>query len=209
MVKPRLLFVSQATEAGTVYTRSELAGLREVCDEFGLLLYIDGARLANALVSEGCDLSLESLAGFADAFYIGGTKNGLLFGEALVIVNPSLKEDFRFLMKQRGALLAKGFLLGLQFQALLGDGLWLELARYANGMAKRLKKGLRKKGVTLFAENKTNQVFLYAPPDMMPILEERVLFEQWGPETPDGVPIRFVTSWATTIQEINSALELF
>ena len=209
MVKPKLLFVSQATELGTVYTHTDMAALRKVCDEYGLYLYVDGARIANALASASCDLSLEDLAGFADAFYIGGTKNGLLFGEALVIVNPLLKEDFRFLMKQRGGLLAKGFLLGIQFRALLSDGLYLDLARHANEMAARLREGLCSAGVSFFSDNDTNQVFLYAPPDMMPLLEERVLFEQWGPEEPDGVPIRFVTSWATTLQEVNSVLELF
>ena len=209
MVKPKLLFISQATELGTAYSLSELTALRQVSDEHGLFLYVDGARLANTLASEACDLTLEALAGLADAFYIGGTKNGLLFGEALVITNPLLKEDFRFLMKQRGALLAKGFLLGIQFRALLEDGLWLELARHANDMAARLKEGLRAAGVSIFVENDTNQVFLYARPDLTPLLEERILFERWGPEEKDGVPIRFVTSWATTEDEITSAVELF
>jgi len=209
MVKPKLLFISQATELGTVYSREELASLRTVCDEFGLYLYVDGARIANTLVSASCDLELEDLCGFADAFYIGGTKNGLLFGEALVIVNPLLKEDFRYLMKQRGGLLAKGFLLGIQFRALLGDGLYLENARHANGMADRLRKGLMAAGVSLFAENDTNQVFLYVRPDLMPLLEERVLFEIWGPEEDKGVPIRFVTSWATTEEEVDRVLDCF
>ena len=209
MVKPKLLFISQATELGTVYSRAELSALRETCDEFGLFLYIDGARLANTLVSESSGLTLEALAGLADAFYIGGTKNGLLFGEALVIVNPRLKEDFRYHMKQRGALLAKGFLLGLQFRAYFKDGLWLELARHANGMAEKLREGLFAAGVSLFVENNTNQVFLYAPPDKIPILEERVLFERWGPEEEEGVPIRFVTSWATNEEEIATVLKLF
>ena len=209
MVKPKLLFVSQATELGTVYSREELADLRTVCDEYGLYLYVDGARLANTLVSKTCDLELEDYCGFADAFYIGGTKNGLLFGEALVIVNPDLKAEFRYLMKQRGGLLAKGFLLGIQFRALLKDGLWLETARHANGMADMLRKGLLAAGVSLFAENDTNQVFLYAKPEQMPMLEENILFEIWGPEEKDGVPIRFVTSWATTEEEVASVLNLF
>jgi len=209
MVKPRLLFISQATELGTAYSRADLAALREVCDESGLLLYVDGARLANTLVSEACDLTLEILAGLADAFYIGGTKNGLLFGEALVIVNPSLKEDFRYLMKQRGALLAKGFLLGLQFRAYFEDGLWLELARCANAMAARLKEGLGTAGISFFSENDTNQVFICTPPALMPALEDSVLFEQWGPEEEAGVPVRFVTSWATTEAEVDAVLELF
>ena len=209
MVKPKLLFISQATELGTIYSRAELAELRTVCDEYGLYLYVDGARLSNTLVSPSCDLELEDFCGFADAFYIGGTKNGLLLGEALVIVNPVLQEDFRFLMKQRGGLLAKGFLLGLQFRALLEDGLYLELARHANEMAGQLRKGLLDAGVKLFIDNDTNQVFLYARPDLMPLLEERILFEQWAPEEKDGVPIRFVTSWATTEEEVESLLKFF
>ena len=209
MVKPKLLFISQATERGTVYSRAEMAGLREFCDESGLYLYVDGARLANTLVAESCDLSLEELACFADAFYIGGTKNGLLLGEALVIVNPALQEDFRYLMKQRAAILAKGFLLGLQFRAYFEDGLWLELARHANGMATRLREGLRAAGISLFVDNDTNQVFLFAPKDKMPLLEKSVLFEQWAPEEAAGVPIRFVTSWATTEAEVDAVLELF
>jgi len=209
MVKPKLLFISQATELGTVYSRAELAELRTVCDEYGLYFYIDGARLSNALVSPSGDMELEDLCGFADAFYIGGTKNGLLFGEALVIVNPLLKEDFRFLMKQRGGLLAKGFLLGIQFRALLEDGLYLETARHANGMAARLREGLRSAGVLLFVDNDTNQVFLYARPDLLPLLKDRILFERWGPEEEAGVPVRFVTSWATTEEEVDSVLELF
>ena len=209
MVKPKLLFISQATELGTVYSHADLAALRKVCDEYGLFLYVDGARLANALVSPSCDYTLEDLTGYADAFYIGGTKNGLLFGEALVILNPLLKEEFRYLIKQRGGLLAKGFLLGLQFRALFEDGLWLELARHANDMAERLRQGLIAAGVTLLIENDINQVFLYARPDMMPHLEKHVLFEQWGREEAAGIPIRFVTSWATTEEEVETVLKLF
>jgi len=209
MVKPKLLFISQATELGTVYTRAELASLREVCDEYGLYLYIDGARLANALLSSYCDFSLEYIAEVADAFYIGGTKNGLLFGEALVIVNPSLRSDFRYMMKQRGGLLAKGFLLGIQFRVLLEDGLYIEQARHANDMANKLREGLLAAGISFFVHNDTNQVFLLAPTEKMPLLEERVSFERWGPEENGFVPIRFVTSWATTAEEIESVLELF
>ena len=209
MVKPKLLFISQATELGTIYTRGELLALREVCDKYGLYLYADGARLSNALVSNSGDLTLPEFAGLTDAFYLGGTKNGLLFGEALVITNPLLKEDFRFHMKQRGGLLAKGFLLGIQFRAYLEDGLFLELARHANAMAARLKEGLLSAGVSLFSENETNQVFLLVDEDRLRFLEERVLFERWGPATDGGAPIRFVTSWATTEEEIDAVLSLF
>ena len=209
MVKPKLLFISQATELGTIYMKDDLVLLRDLCDKYGLYLYIDGARLSNALASDACDLTLEDLGGLADAFYIGGTKNGLLFGEALVIVKDQLKEDFRFLMKQRGALLAKGFLFGIQFRALLEDGLYLELARHANDMAAQLKEGLRSLGVSMFIENDTNQVFVYVRSEMMPVIEEKAMFECWGPEEKEGVPVRFVTSWATTKSEIDSILDCF
>jgi len=209
MVKPKLLFISQATEQGTIYMKDDLVSLRDLCDEYGLYLYIDGARLSNALAADACDFTLEDLTCCADAFYIGGTKNGLLFGEALVIVKEKLKEDFRHLMKQRGALLAKGFLLGVQFRALLEDGLYLELARHANAMAAQLKKGLLSKGASMYIENDTNQVFVYVRPDRMPLLEEKALFECWGPEEKEGVPVRFVTSWATTEDELDAVLDCF
>ena len=209
MVKPKLLFISQASELGTVYTRAEMAALHEVCDEHGLYLYIDGARIANALASSSCDFTFEYIAEVSDAFYIGGTKNGMLFGEALVIVNPLLKADFRYLMKQRGGLIAKGFLLGIQFRTLLEDGLYLELARHANSMAERLREGLRAAGISLFVNNDANQVFLFAPAALLSRLENRVLFEHWGPVDEAGTPIRFVTSWATTAAEVEEVLKLF
>jgi len=209
MVKPKLLFVSQATELGTFYTRAEMAALREVCDAYGLYLYVDGARLANALAAGACDLGLETLAGFADAFYIGGTKNGLLFGEALVIANPLLGADFRYNMKMRGGLLAKGFLLGIQFRALLEDGLYLELAARANKMAALLTEGLLAAGVPLLTDTCTNQVFALARPDELSRLEERVLFERWGPCEGERAPVRFVTSWQSSADEIGRVLDCF
>ncbi len=209
MVKPKMLFISQATELGTVYTRAELHALRDVCDEYGLYLYIDGARLGCALTSESCDLTLQELASLADAFYIGGTKNGLLFGEALVIRNPALREDFRFLMKQRGGLLAKGFLLGIQFRALLEDGLYFELARQANEMAARLDAALRTHGIPMLTATVSNQVFPMVNKDQLRVIEEHFLFERWGGEAEQGTPIRFVTTWQTTDAEIQAISELF
>ena len=207
MVKPKLLLVSQTTELGTVYTSSELSALREVCDEYGLYLYIDGARLGCAMESCACDMTLEDIAALADAFYIGGTKNGLLFGEALVICNPLLAADFRFIMKQHGGLLAKGFLAGIQFRAIFEDGLYFSLARRSNGMAARLSQGLREAGVGLMSETVSNQVFLYVGESALRRLNERVLFEVWSPAEEKGTPIRFVTSWQTTEEEIEAVLK--
>ena len=209
MVKPKLLYISQTTELGTVYTKAELKLLRNICDEFGMYLYIDGARLGYAVSSKNSDLSIKEIASMADAFYIGGTKNGLLFGEALVICNPSLAADFRHIVKQRGALMSKGFLLGMQFQAILLGGLYFELAAQANDAAARLTEGLRNKGIPLLIETESNQVFPVVQKKTLSRLEEQVVFEVWARSTEAGTPIRFVTSWQTTDEDIESALKLF
>ena len=206
MVKPGLLFISQTTELGTVYTFAELIALREVCDRYGILLYIDGARLGYALTSEACDYTISDLSGIADAFYIGGTKNGLLCGEALVICNRDLAPEFRYLMKQRGGLLAKGFLLGLQFRAILNDGLYFELARHANKMAALLGAGLAQAGVPMLADTVSNQVFPCVSDASLSCLKEKALFETWARKGVNGTPIRFVTTWQTTEEEVCAVL---
>ena len=208
MVKPKMIMISQASELGTVYTLRELRALRDICDKYRLYLYVDGARLGYALTSAAGDVGLGELASIADAFYLGGTKNGLLFGEALVICNPELRADFRYHIKQHGALLAKGFLLGIQFRAILEDGLYFDLARRANAMAFRLAAGLKEADVPLLAEAETNQVFARVDYGPLYRLEEHVLFERWGRESEDGTAIRFVTSWQTTEAEIDAVLDL-
>lgn len=150
MVLPRMVYISNATELGTIYTEAELTALRAACDELGLYLYLDGARLGAALTALGNDLSPEDLPRLCDAFYIGGTKNGLLFGECLVIVNDDLKPCFRYALKQGGGMLAKGRLLGVQFQAMLEDDLWLTMARHANELAQKLSAGIEKAGYSLY-----------------------------------------------------------
>ena len=149
LVVPRVVFVSHSTETGTLYRKAELEALSHTCGELGLHLYLDGARMGCALASDASDLALPELAALVDMFYLGGTKNGALLGEAIVIVNPALQEKFRYHLKQRGALLAKGRLLGAQFVALLEDGLYFDLARHANAMAARLADGLRGGAVVL------------------------------------------------------------
>ena len=208
MVKPKLLYISQTTELGTVYSLNELAELRKLCNKYGLYLYIDGARLGCALASSVCDFTLCDIASLADAFYIGGTKNGLLFGEALVICNPSLAPDFRYMMKQRGSLLSKGFLLGLQFQAILENNLYFELARKSNDMAASLTRKLQDASIPLLLNTVTNQVFPCVSEETLERLEERVLFERWPAYSEQGIPIRFVTTWQTTEAEIDAVLEL-
>jgi Threonine aldolase len=208
MVKPKLLYISQTTELGTVYSLSELTELRQLCDKYGLYLYIDGARLGCALSSSVCDFTLKDIASLADAFYIGGTKNGLLFGEALVICNPSLAPDFRYLMKQRGGLLSKGFLLGIQFQAIFKNDLYFELAKKANTMAASLSQKLSGAGIPMLLDTITNQVFPCVSEETLGRLEEHVLFERWPAYSEQGIPIRFVTTWQTTEEEIEAVLKL-
>jgi threonine aldolase len=207
MAKPKLVFISQASELGTVYRKSELVELRNACDEFDLLLYIDGARLGYALTSEHCDLDLPDIARFADAFYIGGTKNGLLFGEALVIVNPTLKKDFRYSMKQRGGLLAKGFLLGIQFEALFENNLYFELAAHANEMAARLTNEIGALGYDFLIETQTNQVFPIVSKAVAEQLETQFSFEKWRQIGENELAIRFITTWSTDSDDIASLLD--
>ncbi|MDR0424771.1 MAG: aminotransferase class I/II-fold pyridoxal phosphate-dependent enzyme [Clostridiales Family XIII bacterium] len=206
MVKPRLVFISQPTECGTMYSLAELRSLRGVCDELGLLLYIDGARLAVALTAEANDASLPDIAGLADAFYIGGTKNGLMFGEVLVIVNEALKADFRYIMKQRGAMMAKGFLIGLQFCAVLENGLYFEIAAQANRQARKLQGGLARLGVEFAFRSVTNQLFPIFDNSMIAELEAGFDFERWSDAGGGKGVIRFVTTWRTLDGDIYELL---
>ena len=198
MVLPRMVYLSQSTELGTIYTKAELEAIHQTCQALSLLLYLDGARLGAALASDACDLACEDLPRLCDAFYIGGTKNGLLFGEALVLVNPALQPYFRNMIKQNGGMLAKGRLLGLQFSAILADDLWLKAAHHANAMAKRIANSLVTAGYPLFAVPVTNQVFA-----ILPIADAKALAKDFAFELSDRYDdthevYRFVTSWATT-----------
>ena len=196
-VEPGMVYLSDATEVGTVYTKAELTAIYDCCREMGIYLYLDGARLGAALTSPANDLRPEDLAQLTDAFYIGGTKNGALFGEALVIVNDSLKKHFRTTMKQKGGMLAKGRLLGIQFCELFRDGLWFDLARHENALAAKLQAGLKEKGVTLMVESPTNQIFPIFPDSEAARLSEAFAFEIWGKNSDGTTTIRLVTSWAT------------
>ncbi|HMB42868.1 MAG TPA: beta-eliminating lyase-related protein, partial [Luteimonas sp.] len=196
MVSPRVVYLSQATEFGTIYSKAELSALSSTCRELGLYLYVDGARIAPALVSASSDMTLHELASLVDMLYIGGTKNGALLGEALVINAPALKDHFRFHLKQRGALLAKGRLLGAQFVALFEDGLYFELARHANAMATRLADGLRASGAAFLTEPVTNQVFPILTDNQIATLRAHYSFHVWTRVDPRRSAIRLVTSWA-------------
>ena len=203
-VIPRLVYISNTTELGTVYGGEELRALRAACDELNLLLYCDGARLGSAMDAGGTDFP--DYAGTCDAFTIGGTKNGLLFGEALVIVSRALQPGFRNCMKQQGAMLAKGRLLGIQYEEILRDGLYLELAAHANRLAKRLAAGLEELGVPLLVPAESNQVFPILPDMAVEALREDAAFEV--ERTVDGTHtcIRFVTAWHTAPEDVEALL---
>ena len=204
MVLPRLVYISDTTEIGTIYTKAELTALRRCCDVHGLVLYLDGARLGSALTAPGNDLTLPDLAALTDAFTIGGTKNGALFGEALVLTRPL--PHSRWHMKQRGAVLAKGRLLGIQFQALLEDGLYFDLARHANQLALRLRDGIAALGYPFPVDSPSNQQFPVLPNATVQKLQELGYeFEIDHVVDADHTCIRLVTSWATP----ESAMESF
>jgi threonine aldolase len=188
--------------------KAELLELRKACDRHHLILYIDGARLAMALTAPGNDVALEDLPKIADAFYIGGTKCGALFGEALILVNDSLKPDFRFLLKQRGGLMAKSRLMGIQFQALMTDDLIFRLGAHSNQMASLLAAGIKKAGYRFAVEPATNLIFPIFPNTLIEKLQKSVMFEGWRPY-PDGTSaIRLVTSWGSTEEEVREFLSL-
>ena len=206
MVLPRMVYISDATELGTIYTKSELAALHDVCREFGLYLFLDGARMPAALVAEGNDLDITDFGKYCDAYYIGGTKNGLLFGEAVVITNNDLKPHFRNMIKQRGGMFAKGFLFGVQFGAYFPDGLWLDLARHAVSQAQRIAKAAEEKGYTLYAKSPTNQVFIVLSHEKIAELEQNFAFEAFGHVDDDHEAMRFVCSWATKEESVDELI---
>jgi len=207
MVQPRIVFISNATEVGTIYTLQELIALYDFCQLNHLLLYLDGARLGTALTGRGNDIKLEDLSKYTDAFYIGGTKNGALFGEALVIVNPELQADFRYMIKQKGGLLAKGRLLGVQYLALIQNDLYFQIAAHANAMAERLQTGLKAMGIGFLTDSATNQIFPIVSNKILDQLRAIARFETWGPYDDGHTVIRFVTSWATEEKTVEDFLE--
>lgn len=207
MVKPRLVYISNSTEIGSIYTKSELQALSGFCRGKDLLLYMDGARLGSALCSEENDLTLADLAQLTDAFYIGGTKNGALLGEALVINKSELKAEFRFHIKQKGALLAKGRLLGIQFYELFRDDLFFQLADHANAMARRLREEIAAQGYPFLTHCPSNQIFPILPNPIIRKLEEKYAFYVWAKGDDNTSAIRLVTSWATRAEAVEDFLQ--
>ncbi len=208
IVEPGMVYISHPTEYGTLYTRAELEELAGVCREYALPLYVDGARLAYGLAARGTDVTLPVLAKYADAFYIGGTKCGALFGEALVFPNGDLPERFLTRVKQHGALLAKGWSAGLQFDTLFTDGLYEKLGAHAIETAARLKAGLLDKGLQLYIDSPTNQQFPIADDALLARLDGKVVYSFWEKLAQGRTVIRFATSWATREEDVDALLAL-
>ncbi len=197
VVKPRLVYISNATELGGIYAKAELVALKECCRQNGLLLFLDGARLGHALTAENKEVTLPEIARLTDAFYMGGTKNGALSGEALVFGAPELALNFEYALKQNGALLAKGRLLGIQFLELFKDDLYFELARRANVLAQRIAAAFRAKGYRFLIDSPTNQIFPILPAGAIAALEKDWGFYVWRKVDEGHSAIRIITSWAT------------
>ena len=206
MVMPKVVYISNPTEMGTLYTREELKALRAVCDQWKLYLYMDGARLGYGLASPENELDLPFITEMCDAFYIGGTKQGMLFGEALVITRDALKEDFRYIVKQKGAMFAKGRLLGLQFAELFKDDLYMEMSQHAIDLAMKLKNAFAAKGYPFLMESPSNQQFPIIPDAHLEVLKKKYSYSyiQRVDATHSGV--RFCTSWATTPENVDALI---
>ena len=207
MVMPAAVYISNPTELGTIYSRDELLALRAVCDQWHLMLFLDGARLGYGLASPENTLDLPFIARTCDVFYIGGTKQGLLFGEAVVIQNDAIKKNFRYIIKQRGGMLAKGRLLGIQFEEVLKDGLYMELSHHAIDLAMRLRDALKALNVPLLVDSPTNQQFPILPNVVLPLLGEKYSYSTI--ERVDGkhTAVRFCTSWATRETDVDRLIE--
>lgn len=208
MVYPGLVYISHPTEYGTLYTRQELSDIAAVCRERELPLYLDGARLGYGLMSRDTDLTLPDIAELCDVFYIGGTKVGALCGEAVVFTKRNLPPHFVNQVKSHGALLAKGRLLGAQFDALFTDGLYFTISRHAIDMAEKLKSLLREKGYTFFLDSPTNQQFVILANDRLPALAENVVFSSFEPYDANHTVVRFATSWATRPEDIDALADI-
>ncbi len=207
MVKPAMVYISDTTETGTVYSKSELEEIRAFCDRHGLILYLDGARLGVALTAKS-DVTAKDIARLCDVFYVGGTKNGALFGEAVVIKNGCGAKDFRYHIKNRGAMLAKGFVVAAMFEALFEDGLYLRLAENSNRQAEKIKEALVERGVELYGQSPTNQIFVTLENAKAQALMDRFGCEKWL-EAGEKTVVRIVTSFATKDEETEEIIKFF
>lgn len=203
-VHGKLVYISNPTELGTTYSLQELEDISRVCKENGMYLYMDGARLGYALAACDCDVTMADIARLCDVFYIGGTKMGAMFGEAVVISAPAIAADFRYLIKQRGGMLAKGWLLGVQFDTMFEDGLYFKAAAHANRLADRLRSTLANHGYRLFVPGTTNQVFAVLPNDLLEKLSENFTFMVQERLEDDLSAVRFCTSWGTGDESVDA-----
>ena len=201
-VQPAMVYISNPTEYGTIYTLSELEALSAVCKKWGLSLFVDGARLGYGLTAGGNDVTLADMARLCDVFYIGGTKVGALFGEAVVITNPAINHDFRYMIKQRGGMLAKGRLLGVQFGVLMDNDLYFKVAAKANAQAQVIRATLQDLGYSFLVENTSNQLFPILPDSVLKVLQKGFCFSEMGRVDETHRCIRICTSWATTDENV-------
>lgn len=206
ITQPKMVYISFPTEYGTLYSLQELEDISKVCRSHGLYLFVDGARMAYGLAAAGNDVTLADLARLTDVFYIGGTKCGTLFGEAVVIINPSLKPDFRSFIKQNGAMLAKGWLLGLQFYTLFKDGLYFEIAKQAVTYALQIRDAFAAKGISSYIESTTNQQFVVLENSIMNRLAENYIYEFEGTVDENHSIVRFCTAWSTLPEEVDALI---
>lgn len=208
VVQPGMVYISMPTEVGTIYSLAELTAISQVCREYQVPLFLDGARLGYGLASPDCDVTLVDLARLADVFYIGGTKQGALFGEAVVITNPALQKDFRYNIKQNGGMLAKGRLLGIQFETLFTDNLYMRLSEHAIQMSMRVKEALAKKGYRMYIDSPTNQQFPILTKEQMERLDGKVKYEVWERLDDGRTVTRFASSWATPMEHVQQLANL-
>lgn len=204
MVRPGAVYISHPTEYGTLYAKEELTALRRVCDEYAIPLFMDGARLGYGLAAPDAELTLHDLCDLCDVFYIGGTKVGALCGEAVVFARRKAPGHFLSMIKQHGALVAKGRLLGIQFDTLFTDGLYMKISRHAIEMAELMRSIFRAKGYEFFMETTTNQIFITLPDDRKAELERECVLSFWEKPDPHHTVVRFATSWATTEEDIRA-----
>ncbi|MBQ8893359.1 MAG: aminotransferase class I/II-fold pyridoxal phosphate-dependent enzyme [Clostridia bacterium] len=207
ITQPKMVYISYPTEVGSLYSKKELEEIRRVCDQYKLYLFVDGARMGYGLGSPESDLSAADLARLTDAFYFGGTKCGALFGEAVVLLHPALQEDFRSCIKQNGAMLAKGWLLGLQFHTLFENGLYFDITKRAVALALKIRDAFVCKGFKLYSNSHTNQQFIILDRATMEKLAEKYIFEFQEQIDENRIAVRFCTSWSTTEEEVNTLIK--
>ena len=206
-MQPGMVYISFPTEIGTLYTKQQLTELSEACHECGIPLYIDGARMGYGLTSPDTDVTLEDIANLSDMFYIGGTKCGALLGEALVITNESLKKDFRYIIKEHGALLAKGRLLGIQFDVLFEDNLYFTICKQAVDYSIAIRKAFEAKGIQMWGDSSTNQQFAILTDEQMETLGKKYAYQDWERYDDTHTVVRFCTSWGTKEENVQALIE--